>query len=283
MENTHANNYAPPVDQLLTYGEATGHSPETWPNYLALGLGPEHVPDLIRMTTDNELHWADSDSLEVEAPFHAWRALGQLRAEEAIEPLISLFATQEDSEWVIEEVPEVLAMIGPSALPALATFIADIASYSDSARISAISGVKHIGMRWPEARLACVALLMKQLELFAENEPDVNGFLIMGLTDLHAIEAAPLIERAFAADSVDLFVMGDWDDVQVELGLLSAEELEQRRSSRSLPETPFPSSTQKVMLSQAVSRESSKREMTHRKAKNKSKMAKQSRKKNRRR
>ena len=58
-----------------------------WPDYPALGLRMEHVPDLIRMTLDDELHGADSDSREVWAPLHAWRALGQLRAESAIKPL----------------------------------------------------------------------------------------------------------------------------------------------------------------------------------------------------
>jgi hypothetical protein len=32
------------------------------------------------------------------------------------------------------------------------------------------------------------------------------------------VEAAPLIERAFAAKRIDLSVMGDWEDAQVELG-----------------------------------------------------------------
>ena len=80
-------NYPPPVDKLLTFGECSP-SPE-WPDYLALGLGSEHVPDLIRMAIDEELNQAASDSLEVWAPVHAWRALGQLHAEAAIEPLLS--------------------------------------------------------------------------------------------------------------------------------------------------------------------------------------------------
>jgi len=61
-----------------------------------LGLGPQHVPDLIRMALDDELYWADSDSLEVWAPIHAWRALGQLRAEAAVQPLTRLLARIDD-------------------------------------------------------------------------------------------------------------------------------------------------------------------------------------------
>lgn len=48
--------------------------------------------------TNKELHFTYLDSLEVWAPVHAWRALGQLRATEAIEPLITLFHDVED-EW----------------------------------------------------------------------------------------------------------------------------------------------------------------------------------------
>jgi hypothetical protein len=61
--------YTAPVSDLLTLGDC--REMRIWPNYLALGIGPEHIPDLIRMVEDDELNWADSDSLEVWAPAHA--------------------------------------------------------------------------------------------------------------------------------------------------------------------------------------------------------------------
>lgn len=279
MEHTSISDYTPPVDKLLTYGEAKSVVPDQWPNYPELGLKPEHIPDLIRMATDEKLNWADSESLEVWAPIHAWRALGQLQAEAAVGPLLALFEDLEDSDWVMEELPEVFGMIGSAALPALAAYIADV-SFDEEARISAIPSVEKIGMRWPEARLASIALLMKQLELFAENEPEINGFLVLGLIELKATEALPLIEQAFAARRVDLTIMGDWGDVQIEFGLKSPEEVEQERSKR-LPETPFPSPEEKMIAPQISSKEHHQREATRKKTK--SKMANQSRKKNRKR
>jgi hypothetical protein len=65
--------YPEPVSQLLTLGECQ-RGPQ-WLDYLALGIGLEHVPDLIRMVQDEELNQAYSESLEVWAPVHAWRAL----------------------------------------------------------------------------------------------------------------------------------------------------------------------------------------------------------------
>src|SRR5205807_1216299 len=123
------NSYSPPADKLLTYGDAHEHggNPQDWPQYLELGIGPEHIPDLIRMATDEELRWADSESLEVWAPIHAWRTLGALHAEEAIEPLLSLLkdVDENDDDWVLEEMPEVYGRIGPAAIPALAAYMAD--------------------------------------------------------------------------------------------------------------------------------------------------------------
>lgn len=210
--------YAPPVDHLLTYGKGHSIPPECWPNYLALGLGPEHIPDLIRMATDAALQWTASDRLEAWAPLHAWRALGQLRAEAAVEPLLSLFDHLDESDWVLEELPEVFGLIGRAALPALAAYLAD-GSHEVEAHLCAIPSIEQIGKRWPEARPACVGCLMEHLERCAEQDPEVNGFLVTGLVDLHAIEAAPLIERAFAARRVDPCVIGDWEEVKVVLGL----------------------------------------------------------------
>ena len=57
------SSYPPPVDKLLTYGDCS--QLPRWPNYLELGIEPEHIPDLIRMATDEDLRWVDSDLLKV--------------------------------------------------------------------------------------------------------------------------------------------------------------------------------------------------------------------------
>jgi len=284
MENIHTTEYRPPVDTLLTYGECEPEGPSDWPNYLELGFGSEHILDLIRMATDENLNEADSNSLEVWAPIHAWHALGQLRAEAAAEPLLALFDFSEDSDWVTEDLPDVFGMIGPAALPGLAAYIADDVSNNDTSRIDAISSVEKIGQHWPDARSQCIEVLTRQLELLGANEPDVNGFLIGSLVDLQAIEAVPLIERAFALGCVDLTIMGDWDHVQVELGLKSPQEIQQKRH-RFFPEIDRLLTAYKQKASRSVSSHVPYEHKTdHKKPKSqKSKMIKQSRKKNRKR
>jgi len=233
--------YPSPVDKLLTLGEPDIFSAE-WKDYLALGIGPEQIPDLIRLALDNELrydHLDDDveDELEGEqelafwGPLHAIRALGQLHAEAAIEPLLPLFdiADKGDDEWVMEDLPAVYGMIGPAALPMLAAFIDD-SSHELYATSYASNAIVAIGEKHPETRAECIAAISHALEKYEENDYELNGLLISDLLNLKAVEMAPLIEKAFEADRVDEFVVGDWDDVQVRLGLKEASE-RQRPSS----------------------------------------------------
>lgn len=208
--------YTAPVDQLLTLGDPRPN--REWSNYPDLGLTQAHVPELIRMATDDALHWADEDSPDVWAPLHAWRALGQLRSEDAIEPLLSLLDEYEDEDWVNEELPVVYSMIGASALPALANFLAD-ASHGIWSRITAAHSVEQIGMANPEARKEAISVLTEQLKQFAVNDPEFNGFLVNYLVDLRATGAVATMRRAFQQDCVDCTIMGDFQDVEIKLGL----------------------------------------------------------------
>lgn len=212
--------YPPPVDKLLTYGDCRNF--RDWPDYLALGFTREHVDDLIRMATSEELNWGDSDSLAVWAPVHAWRVLGQLRAAAAIAPLINFFKYVEpDDQWAPLELPQILGMIGPAAIPVLAEFLLNPANKMYP-RTYAGDSLCEIGKWYPEFREACVKHLTAAIKQAENNHPSLNGFILANLLDLKAVEAAPEIERAFVAEAIDPTIAGDWEDVQIEFGLLEA-------------------------------------------------------------
>ena len=211
--------YAPPVSKLLTMGDVRKQS--EWADYRALGLANEHVPELTRMALDEELHQAISDTLEVWAPLHAWRALAQLRAEAAIEPLLELLhrVDEYDDDWTSEELPIVFGQIGAAAMTPLAKFLADPV-HGPWARAAAADSFTHISRQHPQTRDRCVTTLARQLEQFKQVDHTLNAFIISSLIDLKAVETAPVMERAFAAGRVDLSVTGDWEEVQIALGLL---------------------------------------------------------------
>ena len=221
--------YTSPVDKLLTLGKPESTTPDSWPNYLEIGLGPQHIPELISMATDPVFRSLEAEQESEEedpdywAPLYAIRALGQLHAETAVEPLVNLLAVLEDDEWMLEELPSVYGMIGPAAIPALSAYLSD-ASHDVYSRAYASNGLIDIAKRYPESREECIAAISKQLEAFEENDYELNAFIIGDLTGINAVETLPLIERAFKADRVDEFVI-NLDYVLEEFGLKEREEI----------------------------------------------------------
>jgi len=173
------------------------------------------------MVADKNLNGADPDSAEVWAPLHAWRALGQLHAEGAVGPLLQLLDRVDDydDEWAQEDLPQVFGMIGPAAMPGLRDFMGS-ANHGEWARVTAGEGLVKIAEQSPESRDQAVAIITDQLRSFAKQERVVNASLVSALCDLNAVESAAVIEQAFAADTVDLSVLGDWEEAQILLGLL---------------------------------------------------------------
>ncbi len=211
--------YAAPVQRLLSIGEARSYNPSDWPDYRArFGLEREHIGDLIRMACDAGLNQAESTSGEVWAPMHAWRALGQMRAEEAVVPLLAFLRTAEDDEAAAEELPAVFGMIGQAAIRPISEFLSD-RSNPEAAVSTALIGIKEVAARHPECRAECVGILVRMLESQAEMQPSIGGFAVSALIELQAVEAIDAIRDAFRRDAVDISIAGDAEDVEIALGL----------------------------------------------------------------
>jgi hypothetical protein len=226
--------YLPPLDQLLALGRPSIRRDEPWLDYLAMGFSAEHVPELVRMAIDAELAEGDADEAQSYAAVHAWRALGQLRAEAAVDPLLPLLGI--DDDWALNEIPEVLGMIGPAAFESVRVALARWSLAPEPwAATGAAGGLVEIAQWFPEMRDAAVAALAKQLRWWARQDLDLNTMLVHDLVKLNAVEAAPVIEEAFAADAVNSgWGEEDWEDVQVALGLLP-----ERITPRPVYEPPF--------------------------------------------
>jgi hypothetical protein len=81
----------------------------------------------------------------------------------------------------------------------------------------------------PELRTACVDMLAGLLADYARIDTDLTSSFVSSLVELRALEHIDLIEAVFTDGYVDTSVRGDWEDVQVELGLL-AERVTPRRT-----------------------------------------------------
>ena len=209
------------IDALKRRGRPSSDNrwPDGQPDYVAeYELTTEHIPALISLATT----WAEvhSDDPEVYAQIHAWRSLAQLRAAEAVQPLLEYQQELDDldDDWYLEEFHLVFGLIGPPAIDELAAFLKDT-SNTQYPREKAAGGLTEIALRFPESREQVIGILTDELSRHDENQAETNGSLVWDLLNLNAVEAAEVIERAFVANVIDPTIAGDWGDVRNELGI----------------------------------------------------------------
>jgi hypothetical protein len=167
--------------------------------------------------------WDEDENVppQVYAQVHAWRTLAQLNASEAVPSFIGLlhFIEDDDDDFVGEEIPRMLGQLGLPAIESCRAYLADI-NKNIFSRVAAAHALSEIGQQHPEARDACVQALMSTLQDYQNDDETVNAFTLSFLSDLKAVEAAPLAEKIFNADKAALEVAGDYEDYQICVGLL---------------------------------------------------------------
>ncbi len=213
-------NYTSPVTQLFDLENPD--QIKDWSFYLTLGITIQHLPELSRMAIDRLLINSEEGETFF-AVIHAWRTLAVLETPEAIAPLIQVFQRLRPNEdywdWFGTELPNAFARIGPGTMPELARVLADT-KYNSIVRQHVTEAITKIYEQHPETRSECIAVLMAQLQHFTKNDPELNAHLVTALAaDFKAVEAAPLIEKAYAVGRVNEDFIGDWEDAQVYLGL----------------------------------------------------------------
>lgn len=192
-------------------------------DYLEMtGLTDEHITHLIKIMglwLGDELWDTDDDAL-IYSPIHAWRILGQLKSEQAIEPLLAMLDPMDKrgDDWYLEEYQYVFRNIGPKAIPALKNYLYE-PGHELFAYVSVTHCIKEIGTISEETRKVSIEILKNKLELYDDNDEHLNASLIGYLVDLKAVETAELMEHAFAAERVDHGLEGDWGDVKKRLGV----------------------------------------------------------------
>ena len=143
-----------------------------------------------------------ADARRYWATYHAIRLLGELRAAEAVEPLLAL--REEDDDYVDQYLPKSLARIGrPAVEPLREALFAPNADVYGAARVgNALTGMAET---YPELRSELVGILTERLDADVPNDESeaLRAFLISDLADLRAVESAPLVRRLYGVDLVD--------------------------------------------------------------------------------
>jgi hypothetical protein len=207
-----------PVSQLFNLGRPADRF---WVDYKSLGLGTEHIFELLQLLK-HELAWGDSDKPEVYVALHALRALGQFKVEAAIEPLLDLLGSQEEEEtwidWITEDVPDAIGMIGPSALAKTAQRL-EQSLHLEFVPTFFAEALVQIAKQHPSERSTVVSYLTAALKSAETNSISANTLIMSGLVALYAKEAWPVIEMAFMRGRIDESMDGNAQWIKSDLGL----------------------------------------------------------------
>jgi hypothetical protein len=206
--------YPPPVADLLTLGDP--RDPDVKARRDTLTFDQEHAEDLVRMARDRDLTLASSESDEVWGPLHALAILRELDSSGFVNELLPLLDL--DDEWYFTEVPTLLGSVGAPALAPLLSYLADESRWSYG-QSHACDALQKIAEQYPELREQVVEALSDVLRAAERQEEIVCTAAMSALVELKAVEALPLIRRAFELHKIDEMMRGSWGDVLAELGV----------------------------------------------------------------
>ncbi len=213
--------YKEPLEKFLTLGyeeNAWFLRTDKWPDYVGeYNLDESHIPDLIRLVDVHSDPKKEFDEVADYAAVHAWRALGQLKAEAAIPILIEVLRRDIWEEFAWEEFPQVFALIGE---PSIEPLIEQLNKPSAEAYQSTITyAMQVIAKTHPQTTPQIKTALIEKMKRYEYANFDINGFVVAALIDLKATEALPIIKEAYDANHVDETICGTYQEVEVAFGV----------------------------------------------------------------
>lgn len=184
-------------------------------NFSALRLTADDAPVLLDMVLNPEV--LEDNEATVWVPLYAWRALKALGTPVAIEQLLPAFAIHQDDDWALEELPEVIAAAGERALAPTLAFIRsdeDELARGLSTRVLTLVAAQH-----PALKPQIIDQLTDLLEQQSAEEAELNAFIVSALIELKALNALVVINKAYEQGKVAEALVGDFEDVEIALGL----------------------------------------------------------------
>jgi len=170
----------PPSDPVATLRTTGADFPEELENAI-LALGQAAVPSLIALLEDKALGFVDTPG-DGWPPIHAARLLGELRAEEAIQPFLRLLREGDEESVLLDQAELNLPKIGPAIVEPVFTALAEADDEDEIGRL--VYALANCGAK--DERI------FAELVAFFRDEPFLG---VLALADYGDERAVPLVRE----------------------------------------------------------------------------------------
>lgn len=183
------------MERLINFGVARLN--EEWPDYVTkLKLTDNHIDKLIDIIYDVRFDDLPEEDVRCFASVHAYRSLGQLKAEKAIIPLLNFIHNnkEEDFTWELIEFEKVFKLIGNNGVVLLLKVFSD-SKYDFAIRECVFNSLTSI-IKESKTHLRIVLNIMKEvLEDYENNDIYLNMLIINKLMGYNYTNAIKIVEQ----------------------------------------------------------------------------------------
>ncbi len=202
--------YQPPLDALLALGDVDAAT------LAELGIGQEHVSELVRMLRDRDLNTSMGDDPKGWGPSHALDILADLDLSAHIDDIIPVLDL--DFDRFADAIVVMASKVGAPAVAPLRAYLEDQSRWVWG-RSRAAGALGDIVEQHPELRAEVVPMLSDMLSRVEELPEEVATGVMGALVDIKAVETLPLIRRAFELGKINETMYGPWGEVLKTLGI----------------------------------------------------------------
>jgi len=161
------------------------------------------LPDLERMVLDEGLLSGWPAEPASWAPLHALRLLGALRAHWLAGRLLTLM--ERENDWLSDLLPSVWSKMGLKAAEPLWAYLRE-RQHPPEKRGVALAGLQELAERERSYRRTVINGLMQLLDESPAEDAKANGYIVLVLRMMDAVEALPLLRRL--GPKVDAQIIG---------------------------------------------------------------------------
>lgn len=225
-----AQKYSDRIAPLLSIGKK-GVATEESINYIeAFGFTDEDIPELLKLAQDNDIFTfdysdiSDDEGWEFYGVVHAWYALSQMEAPKAKEIFIHLIENTNNGfsdDWILSGFRDLIKPYRQEIHP---YFIETILSekHDQWVRVEYLDVLRDMVQKG-EIEISMIDTLIESILKTSQDEI-INTMAISACIKLKLIHHHDLIAQCFTNDLVDIYHLGDLEDVEIALGLKTKRE-----------------------------------------------------------